>query len=42
MPAIDDEPFETDPVIEAYKAGIDRTLIRSASSGLPPNVSSIW
>jgi hypothetical protein len=23
-----DRPFEKDPVIEAYKAGIDRTLLR--------------
>lgn len=35
MPAIDDEPFETDPVIEAYKAGIDRTLIRERLERTP-------
>ncbi len=35
MTAIDDEPFETDPVIEAYKADIDRTLIRERLERTP-------
>lgn len=35
MTAIDDLPFEPDPVIEAYKAGIDRTLIRERLGRTP-------
>lgn len=35
MPALNDLPFEPDPVIEAYKAGIDRTLIRERLERTP-------